>query len=406
MNDKELAELINRYLAEDLDREEAEQLLDSLAGGQAQEQWETALAALLQNREAHGLSDPARMQAAFRSIMERKQVTAAATADGPNTFRSFLQHKPTKTVRWWRMAAAALLVGVLAGAAFLLINMNTKSSAVADNKPLHNVVPGGNKAVLILADGSQITLDSAGNGAIASQGNMQVIKLNSGQLAYNAGNDTKDAKVVSYNTLATPRGGQFQIILPDGTKVWLNAASSLRYPTTFAGEERKVQLVGEAYFEVAKMNGKPFSVDVNNMEIQVLGTHFNVMAYRDESSIRTTLLEGAVRINHGARLTNLRPGQQAQLRNSGEMQVLDNVDVEETVAWKNGYLQFNRESLAGVMRQVSRWYDADIAYEGQIPDRQFGGKISRNSSIDEVLKILELSNVHFRIEGKKITVTP
>lgn len=390
MDDKELAALINKYLAEDLSREEAEQLLDSLSDGETREQWEASLTALLHNKAAHGLSDPDRMQAAFRSIMENKRA------------KEIPVYK-----KWWRAAAAVLFIGLAGGTAFLLYNQQAVPPATAVNsKPMHNVVPGGNKAVLTLGDGSQITLDSAGSGAIASQGNMQVIKLSGGQLAYNAVNGPKDARIVSYNTLSTPRGGQFQIILPDGTKVWLNAASSLRYPTTFAGTEREVQLIGEAYFEVAKMNGMPFSVKVKDMEVQVLGTHFNVMAYQDETSIRTTLLEGAVRISHDAQLTSLHPGQQAQLRSTGEMKVLDDVDVEGIVAWKNGYFQFNRESLAGIMRQVSRWYDADIEYEGKVPQRQFGGKIARNSSIDEVLKILELSNVHFRIEGKKITILP
>lgn len=390
MDDKALAALINKYLAEDISREEAESLLDSLSGGQAQEQWEASLTTLLQNRAAHGLSDPARMRAAFHAIMENNRAKEA------RIYR-----------KWWRAAAAALVIGLATGAAFLLYDRQGKMPLVAEHpKPLHHVVPGGNKAMLTLADGSQITLDSAGNGAIASQGNMQVIKLNNGQLAYNALNSAKDARVTTYNTLSTPRGGQFQIILPDGTKVWLNAASSLRYPTSFAGKDRKVQLTGEAYFEVAKMNGMPFSVGVKDMEVQVLGTHFNVMAYHDETSIRTTLLEGAVRISHHARLTDLHPGQQARLQASGEMRVLDDVDVEETVAWKNGYFQFNRESIAGVMRQISRWYDADIAYEGKLPEREFGGKIARNSSIDDVLKILELSNVHFRVEGKKIVVIP
>lgn len=389
MNDKELAALVNKYLAEDLSREEAEQLLDSLSDEEAREQWEASLTALLHNKTAHGLSDPDRMQAAFRSIMENKQA------------KQIPIYK-----KWWRAAAAVLLIGFAGSTAFLLYNKAGSRTTEVNSKPMHNVVPGGNKAVLTLGDGSQITLDSAGNGAIASQGNMQVIKLNGGQLAYNAVNGPKDARIVSYNTLSTPRGGQFQIILPDGTKVWLNAASSLRYPITFAGTEREVQLIGEAYFEVAKMNGMPFSVKVKDMEVQVLGTHFNVMAYQDETSIRTTLLEGAVRINHDAQLTNLHPGQQAQLRLTGEMKVLDDVDVEGIVAWKNGYFQFNRESLAGIMRQVSRWYDADIEYEGKVPERQFGGKIARNSSIDDVLEILELSNVHFRIEGKKITILP
>lgn len=387
MDQQRLAALIERYLSDDLSREEAEQLMHSLSRGEHRGQWNASLEALLENKSAHGLSDPSKAQAVLASIIAKQQPATRV-------------HR----IRYWSAAAAAvLLVGLTA---LFIYNKHAVKAPVAKYKaPVHKVKPGGNKAVLTLADGTEITLDSTGNGAIANQGNMQVIKLDSGQLAYNMGKGPKDG-IVSYNTLTTPRGGQFQIILPDGTKVWLNAASSLRYPTAFTGKERNVQLTGEAYFEVAKKNGMPFTVGVKDMQVRVLGTHFNIMAYQDESAIRTTLLEGAVRVQHGTKEMQLSPGQQAQLRSSGEMALLKNVDLEETVAWKNGYFQFERESLVGVMRQISRWYDAEISYEGKVPDREFGGKIERSSSIDEVLKILELSNVHFRIEDKKITVIP
>lgn len=387
MDQQRLAALIERYLSDDLSREEAEQLMHSLSRGEHRGQWNASLEALLENKSAHGLSDPSKAQAVLASIIAKQQ---------PAT--------PVHRIGYWSAAAAAvLLIGLTA---LFFYNKQAVKTPVAKYKaPVHQVKPGGNKAVLTLADGTEITLDSTGNGAIANQGNMQVIKLDSGQLAYNMGKGPKDG-IVSYNTLTTPRGGQFQIILPDGTKVWLNAASSLRYPTAFTGKERNVQLTGEAYFEVAKKNGMPFTVGVKDMQVRVLGTHFNIMAYQDESAIRTTLLEGAVRVQHGTKEMQLTPGQQAQLRPSGEMALLRDVDLEETVAWKNGYFQFERESLMGVMRQISRWYDAEISYQGKVPDREFGGKIKRSSSIDEVLKILELSNVHFRLEDKKITVIP
>lgn len=387
MDQQRLAALIERYLSDDLSREEAEQLMHSLSRGEHRGQWNASLESLLENKSAHGLSDPAKAQAVLASIIAKQQPATR------------VHH-----IRYWSAAAAVILLIALTSL-FLYNKQAIKAPVAKYNAPVHQVKPGGNKAVLTLADGTEITLDSTGNGAIANQGNMQVIKLDSGQLAYNMGKGPKDG-IVSYNTLTTPRGGQFQIILPDGTKVWLNAASSLRYPTAFTGKERNVQLTGEAYFEVAKKNGMPFTVGVKDMQVRVLGTHFNIMAYQDESAIRTTLLEGAVRVQHGTKEMQLTPGQQAQLKPSGEMALLKDVDLEETVAWKNGYFQFERESLLGVMRQISRWYDADISYEGKVPDREFGGKIERSSSIDEVLKVLELSNVHFRIEQKKITVIP
>lgn len=382
MDQKTFSTLLERYLSEDLSREEAEQLLNSLRDDTMRQQWETALSALLENRAVHQLSDPARAKAVRESILAKK----------PSLLKKILPY-----------AAAAALIAVAVTGILYVFRPVAPITAKKEPAP-HQVKPGGNKAVLTLADGSQITLDSAGNGAIASQGNVQVIKLNSGQLAYNL-NGAK-GKEVSYNTLTTPRGGQFNIILPDGSKVWLNAASSLRFPTVFNGREREVQLNGEAYFEIEQDARMPFKVTVNDIAVQVLGTHFNVMAYQDEGVVRTTLLEGVVRVQKGSQAVQLKPGQQARLNPAGTMQVNDNIDVEEVVAWKNGYFHFNHEQLQGVMRQIGRWYDAEVAYEGNIPDREFGGKIARGSSIDEVLKILELSNVHFRVEGKKIIVTP
>jgi len=388
MDQKTFTALLEKFLNEDLSQEEVSRLLDSLQDDAMRQQWEAALSTLLRNKAVHGLSDPERMEAVRQSIMAEQPVKK------PSRIRKILPYA----------AAAALIAFAVTGLIYFFQPAAPGAQPLSEGVP-YQVMPGGNKAILTLADGSRITLDSTGNGAIASQGNVQVIKLDSGQLAYNAAREGVDGEI-RYNTLATPRGGQFRIILPDGSKVWLNAASSLRFPTAFTGKERDVQLTGEAYFEIAQNPGQPFKVNVKGMMVQVLGTHFNIMAYDDEMNIQTTLLEGAVKVNKGTQAVQLKPGQQAQLNAKGSMSVNENVDVEGVVAWKNGYFHFNHESLEGVMRQVGRWYDAEITYEGAIPEREFGGKIGRGSNIKDVLTILELSNVHFRIEGKKIIVTP
>lgn len=386
MDQQTFSNLLKRYLSEELTQEEAARLLDSLEDPAMRQQWERAVGGMLRDPQAHGQADPARMAAVRERIL----------SGDPARRKS--------VVRWLRpLWAAAAVLAVAAVAMFWLRPGGHRADLADGNEAPLQVVPGGNKAVLYLAGGQAITLDTAGNGAIASQGNVQVIKLDSGQLAYQGAGTSGE---VQYNTLATPRGGQFRIILPDGSSVWLNAASSLRFPTAFNGKERKVELRGEAYFEIAKNPEKPFRVQVKDMTVQVLGTHFNVMAYDDEASVRTTLLEGAVKVQQGAHTLNMRPGQQVSAHPAGNMTIQDGIDVEEVVAWKNGYFHFNHESLPGVMRQIGRWYDAEIAYEGEVPDREFGGKIARSSSVKDVMKILELSNVRYRIDGKKIIVTP
>ncbi|MGX5817375.1 FecR family protein [Chitinophaga lutea] len=377
--------LLDRYIRGEVSPEEADHVLDSLKDPAMREEWDAAITRLLQARPQGG-TDAARREAILRSITSQ----------------------PLRRPLYRRMLPY-VAAAVVAGLAFVFFYPSifhvTDKPQVAVGQPSHDMPPGGNRAMLTLADGTQVALDSAGNGAIASQGGVQVIKLDSGQLAYNQ-NGGAGAPGGGFNTLATPRGGQFRIILPDGSRVWLNAASTLRFPTAFSGRDRTVELSGEAYFEIERNASQPFHVKVGDMAVQVLGTNFNVMAYQEEGTIRTSLLEGAVRVRHGASAIQLRPGQQARLSAGGDISVKDDVDMEEVVAWKNGYFQFNHESLQGVMRQIGRWYDAEIAYEGAVPQRQFGGKIERSSSVEDVLKILELSNVRFRIEGKKIIVIP
>jgi ferric-dicitrate binding protein FerR (iron transport regulator) len=254
-------------------------------------------------------------------------------------------------------------------------------------------------------------LDSLQNGVISRQGNMNIVKKD-GQLAYSAapGDAKTPTGITGYNTVATPRGGQYQLVLPDGSKVWLNAASSIRYPTVFNGTERQVDITGEAYFEVASLhmgNGDkkmPFIVNANGTKVQVLGTHFNVMAYDDEGSIKTTLLEGSVKITQGAQSSLLTPGHQAQVnRASGHLSESE-VNTDLAVAWKDGYFYFDRDDIKTIMRQVARWYSLDIAYEGKVSEDLFSGKIERRLPLSGILHLLERGNIHYRIEMNTLTI--
>jgi ferric-dicitrate binding protein FerR (iron transport regulator) len=300
---------------------------------------------------------------------------------------------------WWP-AAAIITILLMAGGAKLIFHKSAQHTATQAFK--NDIPPGGNHAILTLADGKQISLDSAGNGALGKQGATTILKLNNGQLAYQAQGVISEQ--VSYNKISTPRGGQFQIVLPDGTKVWMNAASSLRFPTVFSGNDRQVELTGEAYFEVAKDKTKPFIVSVNRMKVEVLGTHFNVMSYPDEKSIQTTLLEGAVNVSGNGHSQKLQPGQQAELSTNGSLQLVTDPDIESALAWKNGYFQFNKADLQSVMRQLERWYDIEVVYEDEVPDFMFVGQLDKSANLSVILKILERSQVHFSVNGRKITV--
>jgi len=300
---------------------------------------------------------------------------------------------------WSRVAAAVTIIALCGGGYFLLTRRQHGNSEGTIAKK--DITPGYNKAILTLSNGATITLDSAHTGILTRQGNAAVVNSGNGQLAYNLSPGEKQTALV-YNTLTTPRGGQYQLTLPDGTKVWLNAASSLIYPTTFSGDERTVQMTGEAYFEVAHDQKRPFKVKVNGQVIEDIGTHFNVNAYTDESVQTTTLLEGAVRIGKHV----LKPGEKATVAPSGAIQV-SRGDPEQAVAWKNGLFDFTDNDLPTVMRQLARWYNVDIKYEGNIPERQFTGMIGRSLTLAQVLKGLAREGVQYRIEeGNHLIITP
>lgn len=313
--------------------------------------------------------------------------------------------RPISFFRKYRSIAAALILIITGAGSYLWFNKKTNSgNDIIKISSEHDILPGGNKAVLTLDDGSSIVLDSATSGTLALQGSSKVLKTNEGQLAYNiVGKKTTE---VFYNTLTTPRGGQYQLVLPDGSKVWLNAASSIRYPTSFTGKDRKVEISGEAYLEVEKNTRMPFIIEVNDMEVKVLGTHFNINAYGDEAMAKTTLLEGSVLVARNAATALLKPGQQAQLTKTGTLEVINNADVDEAVAWKNGMFYFNRADIETIMRQIARWYDVDVIYQGEIKPKKFGGQIQRDLNLSEVLEGLKETGIHFRIEGKKLLVLP
>jgi transmembrane sensor len=282
----------------------------------------------------------------------------------------------------------------------------------------HDIMPGKQGAVLTLADGRQVVIDSAGNANIAQQGNVVVSQQN-GQLVYRkekGGNNKVEegSAPLAYNMLSTPKGRQFELMLPDGSKVWLNAASSIRYPVSFTSDERRVEITGEAYFEVEKNPAKPFRVAIftspgNQMaEVEVLGTHFNINAYSDEQAINTTLLEGKVKVTALAtqpQATNnklqtiLKPGQQASISDKSSKILVQTVDADAFIAWKNGFFNFQDASLQQVMRQLARWYDVDVKYESGIPNIEFGGKMGRDLTLSNVLHFLEKSGLHCSLEN-------
>lgn len=314
---------------------------------------------------------------------------------------------------WRRVAVAVSIVLVLSVSGYFLLNPS--KSTISSNKIVANThekrfkndipAPSGGKAILTLANGSTIVLDSANNGELATEGNVMVLKRADGRVTYND-KDASRSEQIRYNTLTVPKGSKpVQLELADGSQVWLNVSSSITYPTAFIGKERKVEITGEAYFEIAHDATKPFIVRKGETSIEVLGTHFNVSAYDDEPDMKVTLLQGSVRVRSQKSQLIITPGEQAVATSEGHLGIIKNADLDEVVAWRNGKFDFNNADLATVMRQISRWYDVEVVYRGKT-NFHFGGQLARNSSLVEIFKILEISGVRFTIDGKKVTVLP
>ena len=312
--------------------------------------------------------------------------------------------KPRGMVIMLKRIAVAAAILLLAGAAYWLLGRRqaAQQPELAGQAGIALIAPGSNRAMLTLGDGSVVTLDSAGKQVIRQEG--VAIQQQNGQLSY--ASQPADGSV-HYNKLTTPRGGQFRVVLPDGTKVWLNSASMLRYPTAFTGNERVVELDGQGYFEVAANARQPFKVKVQNMEVQVLGTDFDIMAYRDEATINTTLLTGSIQVKEGSHEQLLRPGQQAVIDNEDHQLTVRTADIRKVIAWKNGLFVFNNMALPAILREVARWYDVDIVYTTSPGTELYGGGIGRNLQLADILALLEGNGYnHFKVEGRKVIVLP
>ncbi len=300
-------------------------------------------------------------------------------------------------MRWWAAAASLLLLAGAAG--YLLRRSATPAAGPAPALAMQDIRPATQSAILTLDDGTEVTLDSLHQGSIRNAAGA-IIHLGRNTLAYSGNKDATTA----YNTLSTPRGKLFHLVLPDGTEVWLNAASSLRYPVSFNAAERVVELTGEAYFDVKQAATKPFRVKTGpQSEIRVLGTAFNVNAYTNEPAVTTTLLHGSVQVVAAQQPTLLKPGQQAAV--AGTDVKVKTVDTSGVTAWKEGMFQFDNTGIRQVMNQLERWYDITVVYENGVPDIRFGGKMERDLDLRSVLRILEISNVHYRLEERKLIIT-
>jgi len=381
-----VAYLIAGFVQENLTEKEHEELDDWIGAGMENQ------------RLFEEMTDPENLE---KWVKWREKLPAVETLDRL-TKRLEFSDKPKKSMirsLWPYIAAAVIITGIVVAIKWI---PGKSIRGNKDQQMANDIAPGSNRARLTLSNGSIILLDSAGNGNVATQGNTNIIKIDSGLISYEVVNPVSHPGKEQYNTLTVPAGGQYKLVLPDGSKAWLNAGSSLTYPTVFAGKKRVVSLTGEGYFEVAKDPMFPFEVTAGNNSIVVLGTHFNINSYENEPVLTVTLEEGSVRVNNSA---TLRPGEQAQVNHGAEIKVVP-ADVEKELAWKNGLFIFKQTQLDEVMRQVGRWYNCDVKFEASIPDH-FNASVSRDVPVSTLLSFLEgTGRVHFLIEDKKITVMP
>ncbi|HEY5326489.1 MAG TPA: FecR domain-containing protein [Mucilaginibacter sp.] len=394
MNEERFKALFEQYLNDSLPSGDLLELREAIQNDRYQALFDDLLKIAFKEPAFAEIDDDAR-QSVFNAISSRiKQQEDTELINNGN--RRLIPY------RW--LAGIAALVFLTVGAGWFFMKSNDKGQK--GNTYAHVIKPGVNKATLTLANGKKIILTDSLHGQLANEAGVKVSKTKQGEIIYTTGsNEDNGQPALQYNTLTTKRGEQFQIVLPDGSHVWLDAASSLKYPVAFKGTERKVELTGQGYFEVSHNAAMPFIVKTAKTEVQVLGTHFNVSAYDDDQDTKTTLLEGAVRISSAKGSAVLKPGEQAILNNMGLLTINKNVNVGMEVAWKNGLFDFKKAGIEEIMVKVSRWYDINVKYEGKIPETKLTGRMSRNVDISGLLGILQFEGIKFRIEGKNIIVT-
>jgi transmembrane sensor len=381
--------LLNKYLLNECTPAEAEELFNHLKKDEAGR-------LLLKN-----------LQTQFNQEIKQPQSIDPEISDKVwQKLQNNIQQKQTAKIypfKKWSLFAAAAVILLATGLFLFKLQPHNDKLLSRKERFKNDVAPGGSRATLTLANGAVVVLNQARNGLVIKQGQTAINKINDGLLTYKPSGSAIGK--VQYNTISTPKGGEYQVILPDGTAVWLNAASSLKFPTSFTGHERTVELTGEAYFEVAKNKAMPFKVTANKIKVEVLGTHFNVNTYDDEEALKTTLLEGSVKLSVGMQQVMLVPGEQGSFNRQADNLKVAAVDVEEAVAWKNGSFMFASEDIQSILRKVSRWYNVDIVYQENAPKKAIWGTVSKFDNVSEVLKMIELTGVaHFKIEGRRITV--
>lgn len=385
-----IAELIAKSVSNDLSDEETKALLQWIEASEAN-------LSLYQDLTSEAsLSEELAILTSFNPS-EDWQKLAKQTIQSSTP----IQKNGQFSLKFWLSSAAIFLI-VCFGALQLWKSQTKNTDTNHFSARLKNdIAPGGNKATLQLGDGSVVVLNDSNNGFQSKQQNVKLLVQN-GEITYQS--IGKQDHLI-YNTVTTPKGGQFKLVLDDGTKVWLNAASSIKFPMAFSGKERLVELTGEGYFEVAHDASKPFKVVLPNIgQVDAIGTAFNINAYAEENSLKTTLLQGKVKVAFGQKTDYLNPGQQAQFFQNGQIHILDQVALEEVVAWKNGQFIFKQMNVEDIMRQISRWYEIEVIYHGAVSKETFSGIVNRNSNLMEVLKIMEEGGVRFKIDGKKINV--
>jgi ferric-dicitrate binding protein FerR (iron transport regulator) len=375
-----------------------------LSGGELTDAERAELNGWLGEREEHRLWADRLSPEDLSLLMEEYRSYEAEVGESLEAFheRHFgVVPMPRKSrLAWWAAAAVAMPL-IVAG---VWLSGRRKGEPVIAKNNAAVIQPGRNTATLTLGNGSHVLLDTGMTGQVLQKGAV-LARYEGGKVAYDA--KSPGDKSIEYNTLATARGGQYQLVLPDGTKVWLNAASSVRYPTVFSGKERRVELTGEGYFEVMDRKDQPFVVAVDGMDVKVLGTEFNVMAYPEEGSKKTTLVQGAVKVVNGNEERVLKPDEQSVVTKDGGLTVATGVDIEPVIAWKQGFFQFKHTDLKTIMRQIERWYDVEVVYRREDLSGEYGGRISRKLNLSELISLLEGNGVgHFKMDGRKLIVLP